>query len=653
MSDQTNSRDNTISATVDPAAVKLTFPFKVRLPAALPAHATERVKKDPAVKSLMPASNYTGAQIRIMGLPFGGHVMGRDSVGEAFYDGTEVWLNEGDTVPLTYYHGFGPDDPWDWQETPAVIGLATYRGIGSMTTPEGEGVEGHMFDAVLDPDEELGLRVQMAIKAGRDVRASSGAVGHLVRYGTAGLIDVWPVGELAVFDTNEWRLPANLFAVVEKKTTVEEGEEPEQAEPEARAAARVKGVAEGENVRISVILPEEPEKEFPMNENENENEQGVTPMTDYEAMAEAMRPVIRDVVSEEIKALAGEPPLKTGLLLTAPNLMTHAHPGDPDPEQDFYGWVRTGKARVPKHIVTREVKSGGRTFKGALQEGYDSEGGYLVPADVLLRIIEKRSEQSLLDRLGATAFTTDRDKFNIPTEGTSMTKFTIVAEEGDISAAENEPTFGQVAVTLYKFMKLVKVSTELMEDFNSGLEPFLEAGLGRSWAATENYYCQVGAGSTQPKGVFVGGTAGLTLDAAAAIGASEVPELIGKLKTPYRDRAVLVMNRTTAAYLAGLTGNPFQYRNPPVTQLWAGGEDLGIGYPVVPTEDAAAIAASAKSLLFGNFSFYGWVRNRSLRVQRLVELYAGTGQIGILAHFRAGGDVLQAEAFQYASHPSA
>ena len=37
-----------------------------------------------------------------------------------------------------------------------------------------------------------------------------------MRYGEAGLIDVWPVGELAIFDTNEWRRPANELAVVEK-----------------------------------------------------------------------------------------------------------------------------------------------------------------------------------------------------------------------------------------------------------------------------------------------------------------------------------------------------------------------------------------------------------------------------------------------------
>jgi HK97 family phage major capsid protein len=127
---------------------------------------------------------------------------------------------------------------------------------------------------------------------------------------------------------------------------------------------------------------------------------------------------------------------------------------------------------------------------------------------------------------------------------------------------------------------------------------------------------------------------------------------MGKLEMQYRPGAVWVMARETEAYLLGLTGNQFVLLQPPVSAFGAGLSTM-FGYPVFATEDAATIAASAKSMLFGNFSLYGWVRNRSLRVRRLVELYAGNGQVGILANYRAGGEVLQSEAFQYATHPSA
>jgi len=358
-----------------------------------------------------------------------------------------------------------------------------------------------------------------------------------------------------------------------------------------------------------------------------------------------------DEMAERVAAkLAAMPGIEKG----APVFLKYGRSGDIEPREDFLNWMRTGKYKIPVHTNhNAEFTVKGKTYKGALQEGGTTEGRYLVPADELGRIIEQRDEESLVARLGAAVFTTDRDRFNIPVESTALTKFTIVAEEGAISAAEEEPAIGQEAITLYKFMKLIKVSDEILMDYNSGLEAYLQSAIARAWAATENYYTQVGSGSSQPEGVFVGGTAALTLDSASAIGAAEIPELIGKLQAVYRNGAAVVMNRTTAAYLAGLTGNQFQFRQPPANVLRVNGEDLGLGYPVIPTEDCAAIGAGYKSLLFGNMAFYGWVRNRSLAVKRLVELYAGNGQVGLLANFRAGGAVLQAEAFQYATHPTA
>jgi len=378
------------------------------------------------------------------------------------------------------------------------------------------------------------------------------------------------------------------------------------------------------------------------------------PVIDMDAITKQVTEAAKAAVAEAVKEMWDAEVTNPKGLLHPPNLMKHANLGDPDPSEDFYNWVRTGKGKIKEHTVKAELPDGrGGTYKAALQEGATDEGGYLVPAGELGRIIEKRDEVALLPKVGASQFTTDRDVFNIPTEGTALTKFTIVAEEGAISGAENEPTFGQADITLYNFKKLIKVSEELLEDYNSGLDAFLTSALGRAWGITDNYYVQIGTGTAQPQGVFVGGTAALTLDSASAIGVTEVPELMGYLKMAYRPGAVIIMARETIAYLRGLTGNQFQFAAPPASAITVGGEDLNLGYPVFGTEDAATITTSAKSMLFGNFALFAWVRNRSLRVRRLVELYAGNGQVGILANYRAGSEVLQAEAFQYATHPTA
>jgi len=359
------------------------------------------------------------------------------------------------------------------------------------------------------------------------------------------------------------------------------------------------------------------------------------PEVDVKALAAEIRKSILDELKAEPGIERGERTVK------APSVIGSL--GEKSYKNAFWDYVRTGD--------TADIRKAAKT---ALQEGTTTEGGYLVPDDEFGSIIAKRDEESILTKLGVMRVTTDRDKYNFPAENASLSKFTIVAEEGAISAAEEEPTFAQVAVPIYNFKKLIKVSEEILEDENSNLETFLTNAIGRSLADTENYYSLPGAGSTEPQGAFVGGTAGLTLDAAAAIGPSEIPELMGKLGSPYHNGAVWVMNPATWFYLKGLVSSSVFTFTTGVARLsgTVDGPTLE-GYPVVLNSNVAKVGAGAKSLLFGNFNYMGVVLNRGLRVRRLNELYAGNGQVGILATYRFGCAVLQAEAFQYATHPTA
>jgi len=357
------------------------------------------------------------------------------------------------------------------------------------------------------------------------------------------------------------------------------------------------------------------------------------PKVDIKAIADE----IRKSIIEELKS---EPGLERGeRTVKAPAVIDGL--GEKSYKSAFWNYVRTGEES--------DIR---KAAKAALQEGTNTEGGYLVPDDEYGSIIAKRDEESIISRLGLMRVTTNRDKYNFPTEDASLAKFTLVAEEGPISAAEEEPTFAQVAVPIYKFTKLIKVSEELLEDENSNLEAFLNNAIGRAVADTENYYALVGGGTTVPQGAFVGGTAGLTLDDDTTIGVAEIPELMGKLGSPYHNGAVWVMNPATWFYLKGLTGSQFIFTSG-VARLsgTVDGPTLE-GYPVILNSNVAAIGATNKSLLFGNFNYMGFVTNRGLRIRRLNELYAGTGQVGILATYRFGCAVLQAEAFQYAIHPT-
>ena len=592
-----------------------TYRIKIQVPDGIVEREVETDKR------LKADGEYIDTGWRVLGVPYGGPVNGRDLDGEAFTEATAIWLKTGDKVNLTYYHGFDPDEMGERQKIPALIGRAVYVGADE---------RGHWFEPALDIEEPLAQRLLKASLT--ELRASSGGVSHLVRTDTGGLISVWPVGELALFDTNEWRKPANDFAVIEAKAAALAEAIPE-AEGSAVDAVEDAVEAETKSNSISTI----PEEENIMDEEKIVEEVKAEPKPEVDVKALAAE--IRKSILDELKA---EPGIERGeRTVKAPSVIGSL--GEKSYKNAFWDYVRTGD--------TADIRKAAKT---ALQEGTTTEGGYLVPDDEFGSIIAKRDEESILTKLGVMRVTTDRDKYNFPAENASLSKFTIVAEEGAISAAEEEPTFAQVAVPIYNFKKLIKVSEEILEDENSNLETFLTNAIGRSLADTENYYSLPGAGSTEPQGAFVGGTAGLTLDAAAAIGPSEIPELMGKLGSPYHNGAVWVMNPATWFYLKGLVSSSVFTFTTGVARLsgTVDGPTLE-GYPVVLNSNVAKVGACAKSLLFGNFNYMGVVLNRGLRVRRLNELYAGNGQVGILATYRFGCAVLQAEAFQYATHPTA
>ena len=588
-----------------------TYRIKIQVPDGIVEREVETDKR------LKADGEYIDTGWRVLGVPYGGPVNGRDLDGEAFTEATAIWLKTGDKVNLTYYHGFDPDEMGERQKIPALIGRAVYVGADE---------RGHWFEPALDIEEPLAQRLMKASIT--ELRASSGAVSHLVRKGAGGLISVWPVGELALFDMNEWRKPANDFAVIEAKAELITEAIPEAEESAVDAVEEL--VESQETIKTNQPILEENMGEEKIVEEVKAVEQ---PTIDVEALKKS--------IIEDLKAERGEE--KGSPTVKAPAVIGSL--GEVDYTKAYWHYLKTGE--------TSDLRKAIKTNVNPLNEKDAAQGGYLVPDDEYGKIIARRDEESLISRLGLLRVNTNRDKYNFPTEATSLSKFTIVAEEGDISPAEDEPVFGQEAVTVYNFKKLIKVSEEVLEDENSGLEMFLNNAIGRALADTENYYALIGAGTTEPEGAFTGGTAALTLDDDVTIAAAEIPELMGKLGSPYHNGAVWVMNPATWFYLKGLTGNSFQFTDGMARLSGTVDGPTLEGYPVVLNSNVQAYSTkSHNSLLFGNFNYMGFVTNRGLRIRRLNELYAGTGQVGILVNYRFGCGVLQQEAFQYATQAS-
>lgn len=286
----------------------------------------------------------------------------------------------------------------------------------------------------------------------------------------------------------------------------------------------------------------------------------------------------------------------------------------------------------------------------ALQVGTESEGGYLVPDEYEHTLIEALQEQNIFRQLAHVISTSSGDR-----------KIPVVASKGtaswiDEEAAypESDDSFGQVSIGAYKLATMIKVSEELLNDSVFDVPSYIAREFARRIGAAEEEAFFTGNGTGKPLGILAatgGAGTGVTAASATAITMDEVIDLYYSLRAPYRRNAVFIMNDSTVKAIRKLKNGNGDYLWQP--SLTAGTPDTILNRPVYTSGFMPAIAASAKSILFGDLGYY-WVADREGRsFKRLNELYATTGQVGFLASQRVDGKLILPEAVKVLAMKSA
>ena len=282
-------------------------------------------------------------------------------------------------------------------------------------------------------------------------------------------------------------------------------------------------------------------------------------------------------------------------------------------------------------------------IKNALQIGTDTEGGYLVPDEFERTLIESLNEENIFRKLANVISTASGDR-KIPVVASKGTA-SWIDEEGAIP--ESDDSFGQVSIGAYKLGTMIKVSEELLNDSVFNLENYIAREFARRIGNKEEDAFFTGDGSGKPTGILAasgGAQIGVTAASATAISIDEILDLFYSLKSPYRNKSVFVMNDATIKAIRKLKDGQGQYIWQP--SLQAGTPDTILNRPVYTSSYVPTIAASAKSIIFGDFGYY-WVADRQGRVfKRLNELYAATGQVGFAATHRVDGKLILPEAIK-------
>ena len=277
----------------------------------------------------------------------------------------------------------------------------------------------------------------------------------------------------------------------------------------------------------------------------------------------------------------------------------------------------------------------------ALQIGTDSEGGYLVPDEYERTLVEALEEENIFRQMAKVIKTSSGDR-KIPVVASKGTA-SWIDEEG--AYPESDDSFGQVSIGAYKLGTMIKVSEELLNDSVFDLQSYISREFARRIGAKEEEAFFTGDGKGKPLGVLAatgGAETGVTAASATAVTADELMDLYYSLKSPYRKKAVWVLNDSTIKAIRKLKDNNGQYLWQP--SLTAGAPDMILGRPIKTSAYMPVIAAGAKTIAFGDFSYY-WIADRQGRsFKRLNELFAATGQVGFLASQRVDGKMILAEA---------
>jgi HK97 family phage major capsid protein len=236
------------------------------------------------------------------------------------------------------------------------------------------------------------------------------------------------------------------------------------------------------------------------------------------------------------------------------------------------------------------------------------------------------------------------NQINYPTTDATSEEGEIVGENATVTT-DDTITFGSVNINAYMYSsKAVAVPFQLLQDSMIDMEALVINRLGTRLGRITNKHYTTGTGNNQPRGIVT----------AAKLGVTAVS---GQTDSIVYDDLVDMEHSVDPAYRVG--GCSWMFNDAALKSLkklkdgegrplWLPGlttkePDTILSYPYTINQHMAVPAASAKSMLFGNFSYY-MVRDvmQVLLFRMTDSVFTLSGQVGFVAFFRTDGNLIAA-----------
>lgn len=316
-----------------------------------------------------------------------------------------------------------------------------------------------------------------------------------------------------------------------------------------------------------------------------------------------------------------------------------------------YNGLRSGRM-----VLNEKARGYLETRRAALREQKalveDATGQILVPEELEAELIRSLPQLNIMRQLA-----TVRSTMSNRTRRRSLTEVTGAWGTLELGATPAEST--AVPAEAYTYVEdwngLTKVGKDELMDSDQNLEATLVDSFSRAIADAEEDVFVNGTGHafSQPEGILLAAS-GVTRVTNAAAGAVTFEDLLSLMyATPaqYRRNGTFIMHSGTELLLALLretaTGGSGQFLWQP--SIAAGKPPTIWGRPVYNCETMPQVGDGTLQdvVIFGDIrAGYRILDRVGMTIQRLLEIYAGSGMVGILVNKRTTGSVIRPDAMR-------
>ena len=303
------------------------------------------------------------------------------------------------------------------------------------------------------------------------------------------------------------------------------------------------------------------------------------------------------------------------------------------PSKDLFAkWLRNGDRGM--------TSEDWQTIRNTMSTTTASEGGYTVATEVATYVMDAMKAFGGMRQVATILRTDQGNPMTWPTSDGTTEVGEILAENAP--ATDNDVSFNTKNLPVYKYSsKVVTVPIELLQDSNVDIEAFVRARISQRLGRITNTHFTTGDGSSKPTGLIAAASVGKTgaSGQTTTVTYADLVDLEHSVDPAYRVNCKWMFNDATLKSLKKILDS----QNRP---LWLPGiavkePDTILGYTYQINQDVAVMAASAKSIAFGDLSKYVIRDVMAMTYYRFDDsAYAKKGQVGFLAFLRSGGNFM-------------